>query len=301
MSDAPRLLPMVSDGGGTTPPIFERVAIVGLGLIGASIAAAARRAWPSALVIGVDRQSVLERAIARHVVDVASESLMIVSEADLVILAAPTGQNLEVLSALPVTLSGEAVVTDVGGTKRAIVEAAGQLPPRLHFVGGHPLAGAAVGGIDHARPDLFTDRPWLFTKGGDDATLTRLAAFVTALGARPVVIASAADHDRLVAFLSHLPQLTATALMAVAGDGLQEDGLALAGRGLVDTTRLAASPSDIWRDVCQQNADEIGLALDELIGKLHELRDGLATPSVIDRAFGDANRWRAVLSRSRPT
>src|SRR5215210_5916406 len=127
------------------PPIFQRVGIVGLGLIGGSIALAARDTWPSALVIGVDRKDVLERAMVRHAIDVAADDAVVLAEADLVILAAPIQQNLEILRGLPDNVTGSAVITDTGSTKRAVVEAAGALPDRFAFIGGHPLGGAARG------------------------------------------------------------------------------------------------------------------------------------------------------------
>ncbi|HTG90884.1 MAG TPA: prephenate dehydrogenase/arogenate dehydrogenase family protein, partial [Vicinamibacterales bacterium] len=143
------------------PPIFQRIGIVGLGLIGGSIALAARQTWPAGLVIGVDRKDVLERAMILHAIDVAADDPIVLAEADLVILAAPIQQNLELLRELEDNVSGAAVVTDTGSTKRQMVEAAKSLPDRLTFFGGHPLGGAARGGIEHARPDLFAGRPWL--------------------------------------------------------------------------------------------------------------------------------------------
>ena len=301
MSDSPRMLPIVDPAAGGAPPIFEHIAIVGLGLIGGSIALAARKAWPSALVIGVDRHDVLEKAMVRHAIDVAAPDLMIASEADLVILAAPVGQIIDLLPRLERYVGTDAVITDVGSTKREILEAARALPSRLPFVGGHPLAGAARSGFDVARPDLFADRPWLFTASSNAQTehLATLSAFVEALGARPVIVPSAEAHDRLVAFLSHLPQLAVSALMAVVGEGSGEEGLALAGRGLIDTTRLASSPADVWQDVCRTNADEIGVALDRLIAALQEIRHGLAEPATIDRVFARANEWRERLASTR--
>jgi prephenate dehydrogenase len=112
-----------------------------------------------------------------------------------------------------------------------------------------------------------------------------------------VRLPSAEAHDRLLAWLSHLPQLTASALMAAVGDAVGEEGLALAGRGLADTTRLAASPADIWRDICASNADEIGPALDALIAGLQALRERLGDGAAIDRACAAANEWRARLAR----
>src|SRR5712691_10088115 len=137
-------------------PIFEKIGIVGLGLIGGSIALASRQIWPSALVIGVDDKDVLETAMRLHAIDVAADDLVVLAEADVVILAAPVRQNIELLSALDENVHTPAVVTDTGGTKRAIADAARLLPPRFTFVGGHPLAGAAKGGLEQARPDLFT-------------------------------------------------------------------------------------------------------------------------------------------------
>jgi prephenate dehydrogenase len=279
-------------------PIFDKIGIVGLGLIGGSIALAAREIWPSALVIAVDNKDVLETAMRLHAIDVAADDLVVLAEADLVILAAPVAQNLALLAELDEHVRQPAVVTDTGSTKRQMVAAARALPPRFTFVGGHPLAGAAHGGLEHARPDLFKGRPWLLTPGGDGAgaALDALTAFTQALGAEPRIIAADA-HDRLLAFLSHLPQLTASALMQVVGDAVGQDGLALAGRGLADTTRLASSPPEIWKDIAATNADEIGPALDALVALLQALRRDLPEGETLAEVFADAGRWRDTLKR----
>jgi prephenate dehydrogenase len=190
-------------------------------------------------------------------------------------------------------------VTDTGSTKREMASAAMALPPRFTFVGGHPLAGAARGGLEHARPDLFAGRPWLLTppqaSDGSGAAVDKVSAFVQALGAQPRVMAAAA-HDRLLAYLSHLPQLTASALMQVVGDAVGQEGLGLAGRGLADTTRLASSPDDIWQDVAATNADEIGPALDTLIAVLQTLRGDLPEGDRLADVFAAARRWRERLN-----
>ena len=300
MTEDARKLPVIQPGtASTTPPIFDKIAIVGLGLIGGSIGLAARAQWPAGLVIGVDDKDVLERAMVRHAIDVAADDPVVMAEADLVILAAPIQQNIAMLSELATHVQGHAVVTDVGSTKRAIADGAGVLPRRLTFVGGHPLGGAPRGGIDYARPDLFTGRPWLFTPPSDEGgqALERLQRFVGALGATPHVM-SPAEHDHLLAFLSHLPQLTASALMHVVGSTTGESGLALTGRGLADTTRLATSPAAIWRDICSTNADEIGQALDMFIDELKELRSQLGTGETIDRLFDSAATWRGGVVRA---
>ena len=297
MAETRRPLPVIpareADG---KPPVFEKIAIFGLGLIGGSIALAARREWPAGLVIGVDDRAVLELAMLRHAIDVAADDPVVAAEADLVILAAPVHVNAELLDEIAGHVTGQAIVTDVGSTKRLIVERARSLPPRLTFVGGHPLGGAPRGGLGNARPDLFAGRPWLFTPAGDaaGAALDRLQQFVEGLGARPHVM-SAAEHDKLLAFLSHLPQLAASALMHVVGSAAGADGLALTGRGLADTTRLASSPAAIWRDICSSNADELGAALDILIAELQQLRGHLDSGGEIDRVFDSAAAWRAAL------
>lgn len=303
MSDDARRLPVIQPAQTGSipatgePPVFEKVAIVGLGLIGGSIALAARQLWPAGMVIGVDDKAVLERAMVRHAIDVAADDPVVMAEADLVVLATPVRDNLTLLADLEQHVSGSAVVTDVGSAKRDIVAAAGALPARLTFIGGHPLGGAPRSGIDQARPDLFQSRPWLFTPSDDrhPETLDRLRRFVTALGAIPHVLTAEA-HDRLMAFLSHLPQLTASALMHVVGDEIGAKGLALSGRGLSDTTRLASSPADIWRDICATNADEIHVALDRLIAELETIRDGLSDGNAIDRVFESAAAWREVVA-----
>ena len=126
--------------------------------------------------------------------------------------------------------------------------------------------------------------------------LDKLTDFIAALGAQPRVLDSRA-HDRMLAFLSHLPQLTASALMQVVGDAVGDEGLALAGRGLADTTRLASSPPDIWQDIAATNADEIAPALDALIAVLQDLRGDLSEGERLNEVFVEAARWRSSLKR----
>jgi prephenate dehydrogenase len=282
------------------PPIFQRIGIVGLGLIGGSIALAARELWPTSLVIAVDNKDVLETAMRLHAIDVAADDMIVLAEADIVVLAAPAKQNIALLNVLDENVRLPAVVTDTTSTKREIVAAARGLPSRFTFVGGHPLGGAAKGGLEHARADLFRGRPWFLTPTGDGAgsALEKLMAFVRALGAEPRLI-GVEEHDRLLAFLSHLPQITVSALMQVVGDAVGVDGLALAGRGLADTTRLASSPADIWKDIAATNADQIGPALETLIEVLQGLRRDLPVGDQLTEVFSMANRWRDALEGSK--
>ena len=262
---------------------FRRIAIVGVGLIGGSIAMAASRRWPRIDIARID----------------AGGDLSTVSGADLVVLAAPIRANIALLPVLERRLSPGSLVTDAGSTKRRIVGAAAERPS-IQFIGGHPMAGGARGGITEARSDLFDGRPWILTPapGHLPASLARLEVFVRGLGGVPHIMTPEL-HDRFVGAVSHLPQMTASALMHVVGTLAGDPGLELAGAGLHDTTRLAASPADIWRDVAATNADVLRAAIDALIGTLGELRDSLDSGVAIDDVFTSARHWREALLRAR--
>jgi prephenate dehydrogenase len=176
------------------PPVFERIAVIGLGAIGGSIALAARAAWPTVLVIGVDANDALERAVVRHAIDVGASSLGIVSGAELIVLAAPEEENVGLLGQLADHVEQAAVVTDVGGAPPELAEAARALPPHLAFIGGHPQVEVPGPGIAQARADLFVGRPWVFTPafaapsspgGAPEDPLAALFRFVEALGGEP--------------------------------------------------------------------------------------------------------------------
>ena len=185
------------------------------------------------------------------------------------------------------------VVTDVGGTKRDIVAAARALPTTTTFVGGHPLGGGERGGFGFARPDLFAGRPWIFTPDGRRLGGGRRAAL--SIRDRPWARSrrcwTPTSTIALMAFVSHLPQLAASALMDTVGSAAQGEGLRMAGRGLVDTTRLASSPADVWRDICLTNADAIGDALDCFIAPAHAAARRSAARR---RRRGDLRRGREM-------
>jgi prephenate dehydrogenase len=275
---------------------FGRVAIVGVGLIGGSIALAVKRRWPKVHVTAIDRKSVVETALAMGAADAGGDNPGYARTAEIVVLAAPVLQNVATLKTLATYLPERALVTDVGSTKRAIVEAAADLPPRLPFIGGHPLAGAAVGGLHAARPDLFDDRPWILTPSNrtDSKQLAALSLFVAGLRAVPKQM-DVMEHDRLLAYISHLPQLAVSALMHVVGDRAGADGLGMAGRGLRDTTRLATSPAETWRDIVATNGDNIALALDDLIAALQQFKAQSGAAGVVDDVFVSAAKWKGVL------
>ena len=291
----------------TSPePPFPSIAIVGLGLIGGSIALAIRDRWPESRVFGVDAEPVLAHAVGAGAIERGCEAIGALPDVSLIVLAAPVRQNIELLRdissragrVVPDPPDRPVIVTDVGGTKREIVNAARALPAGVTFVGGHPLGGGERGGFAFARPDLFAGRPWIFTPDGSDTAdaVERLSRLAAGLGAKPL-IKSADDHDRVMAFVSHLPQLAASALMDAVGSAAHGEGLRMAGRGLVDTTRLASSPADVWRDICLTNADAIEAALDCLIQRLTQLRGDLRHGDAVEAIFSAAARWRAELMK----
>ena len=266
----------------TAEPPFRRVAIVGFGLVGGSVARAAARRWPGTEIVAIEKGDAIDK----------------VRGADLVVLAAPVLTNIAALAQLPASVSPGTLVTDVSSTKRLIVAAAGAIPT-LPFIGGHPMAGDVRSGVAHARADLFEGRPWILTPGTDrTAELQRLEEFVVGLGAVPHVMTPEL-HDRFVGAVSHLPQLTASALMHVVGKLAGDAGLEIAGRGLHDTTRLAGSPAAIWKDIAVTNQDVLRAALDTLIDSLTEMRDSLDSGEGVETVFSSACRWRDALDRTR--
>ena len=258
-----------------------KVGIIGAGLIGGSIGMAAR-ATPGVEVIVFDRNpDVAARAVARGAADLVGESIRdLASDADLIVVATPVGAVVEVAREAGAAAKPGAILTDVGSTKaRVVLEVQGSLPDRVHFIGGHPMAGSEDDGIDAADAALFHGAWWVLTpvEGSDPTAYGTLQRFITTLGARLIALTPSA-HDELMAFVSHVPQLTATALMNVVAErGSSHDAvLALAAGGFRDVTRIAASNPEIWLDICQENAEAIAGALTKLTDHLLELRDLVA-------------------------
>lgn len=256
-------------------PKWERVTIVGCGLVGASFALALRRAGLCRRLAGWDSSaSVLDEAIGRGVIDEVDGAFAEggVSPSDLVYLAAPVGEIIRFFAERGNQVKTGALVTDAGSTKALVCRAARQhLPAGREFVGGHPVAGHHLGGLAHARAELFEGASYVLIKEEGEAASPALEALtetVEATGAR-VRLMTARAHDRAMAFVSHAPQLMASALSAIVGG--QEDAAALkslAGAGYRDMTRLASSPWSVWRDILATNPSEIADAVDAVAAKL---------------------------------
>jgi len=272
------------------------VVVVGGGLVGGSLGAALRAAGGYRLrcIDLPERLATIERAgIFDEVADLAHGD-RVLGEADLVVLAAPVAANAALLPEIGARVRTGTVVTDVGGTKRAIAALArGALGPEVRFVGGHPMAGSERGGVGAADPLLFVDRPYCLcpTPDSGEAALARMIEIVAAVGAVPVLV-DADEHDRIVARVSHLPQLVAIAFAAaVDAAGLDPRmAAAVAGRGFEEATRLAASDLRMWRGVLAQNAGEVIAALDELAGSLAVVREGVRRGGALDEVWARAGR-----------
>ena len=264
------------------PKLWDRVTVVGCGLVGASFALAVRRAGVCARVAGWDADAAaLDEALRLGAIDEVDEAFREggVSRSDLIYLATPVGQIVDFLRAGAQHVGPGAVLTDAGSTKVEVCRAARACTEKgWRFAGGHPVAGSHLRGPAHARADLFEGAPYVLTPpadGSDPSALEALEETLNALGAR-VRVMRADEHDRALARLSHLPQLVSCALAAAVMEDVGELELsALAGPGYRDMTRLASSPWGLWQDILATNPREVADALDALISKLAAARDGL--------------------------
>lgn len=257
----------------------SRLVIVGLGLIGGSIALAARQRRLFDRIVGVDVPHVIATADARRAADQlidagdAAARARAIAGASLCVFCAPVGVIARDVVA---ALEHAELVTDCGSTKRAVVRAAGASPHRDRFVPGHPMAGSTEGGLGNARADLFDGARWILCPGAaSDAAVARVETFVRALGAE-VVPMTAAEHDRAVALTSHVPQLLASLLQVMS---VRRGTARAAGPAFERATRGAGGASAMWRDIFSTNADEIAAVLDELTGELGAIAAELAAPS----------------------
>ncbi|HEY8764646.1 MAG TPA: prephenate dehydrogenase/arogenate dehydrogenase family protein [Solirubrobacteraceae bacterium] len=258
------------------------IAVLGVGLIGGSVARAARERL-GATVSGFDRSAeALRRAAELGVIDQAARTVEeAVSGAEVVFAAVPVGSLAETVGAALQNAPADCVITDVGSTKRAVVAA--HEDPR--FVGGHPLAGAETSGVEHARADLFDGATWYLTPTATTSGVLyeRLHRLLYGIGARPCAI-DADTHDRILASVSHLPHVLANVLVASAAGALEAGGerLPATGPSFRDATRVAGAPSEIWTDIYLSNREPLAAEIDAAIERLQ----------VVGRALRDADAER---------
>ena len=251
------------------PP--KKISILGVGLLGGSIGLAAKSVIKDCEIIGYGHRSVtLEAAIERGAIDLAlMEPERAVEGCDLVIVCTPVGIIGSVLSRIAPALAPGAVVTDVGSTKRTVVEA-GEKAIGGRFVGSHPIAGSEKRGVEFADAGLFRGALCLTTptERTEGEGLESVEEFWRLIGMKVRRI-SAEDHDRLLGEVSHLPHAVAAALVAVQDDA----GLELAGKGFLDLTRIAGGDGELWRDIFLDNRDNLKAGIGDVRAELEWLED----------------------------
>jgi prephenate dehydrogenase len=274
-----------------------RIVVLGVGLIGGSIGLAARKELDGVEVIGFGRsRERLERAMELGAVDRASESLEWALEgASACFACGPVGTLPGQVRAALAAAPEDCVVTDVGSTKRRLVESVDD----ERFVGGHPVAGAETSGVEHARADLFQGAVWYLTplERSSGLLYERLHRLVVAFGARPVAI-DAHTHDRLLATVSHLPHVLANVLVSQAARELARDDQPLprAGPSFRDATRVAGASSGVWTDIYLANSAAIADEIEQTVSRLREIAASLRSG---DAAAIEAWNERAADDRRR--
>jgi prephenate dehydrogenase len=249
----------------------NRLSILGVGLLGGSIGLAAKAAAIPARIVGYGhRAATLKRALETGAIDEsATSSKDAAAGADLIVLCTPVGLFEGLLTQIAPALAPGAVVTDVGSTKRSVVELAERiLPSSVHFVGAHPMAGSEKRGVEYARADLFQGARCILTPTDktDPAALETVDQFWRQLGMQTDRM-SPQEHDRRICDVSHLPHAVAAALVAMQSD----EALPLAGKGFLDTTRIAGGDGALWRDILQDNRDNLTDAIRRFRGTLDDL------------------------------
>jgi prephenate dehydrogenase len=302
------------------------ITLVGLGLLGASLAEAARKRWPSVRITAVSSTATLEKARRAGLADVTCEYPRIdeaVADADLVVLCTPIDRikaTLEAWVVKPPVCKPGCIITDVGSTKaeicalgrKAFPAYAGIAPPSAGpsqpakpaagavFIGSHPMAGSEKTGLDARDPLLFQNASWVICAGeGQSGAADRLEAFAQALGARTTRM-PAELHDKVAAHVSHLPQLLSTALASYIGERktVVENCLQIAGGGFRDMTRLAGSSFTVWEPILRSNLAAVREVTAGFRDHLAALESGLEWDLGAD-FFREGNRLRAQLSTSK--
>jgi prephenate dehydrogenase len=282
---------------------FKRVLIVGVGLIGGSLGLALKRKGFKGTIIGVDDPDVLEQAKQRKVLDEAyprDQLEKAASDADLIFLCTPIMEIIRILQSIGKHTRPKTLITDVGSTKRKIVETANiHVPGYCNFIGGHPMAGSEARGIQAADPFLFENTTYVLTPSRpiEESTRKAFGQLLEMIGAK-VLLLLPTLHDEIAAAVSHLPQMAAVALMNLIADRQEESPyfLKMAAGGFRDMTRIASSPYSVWEPIRQSNADMISTFIDAYIAELHKLKEIMLTPKLA-KYFDKATKYRLSIPK----
>ena len=282
---------------------FNKITIIGVGLIGGSLALALKKKKPNSKIIGIDKQEIIEKAIARGAIDEGTVNLEEgIKEADIIIIATPVKTILDILTQINPFLKKGCIVTDTGSTKRQIVEKANEvLSKDIFFIGGHPMAGSEKYGIESVNPHLFQDKTYILTptKKSNLIAIEKIFSLIKMIGANRLIL-DPLEHDRIVAAVSHLPQIMAVSLMSMVNELAQKENnnnyFKAVGDGFKDVTRIASSPYKIWEDICDTNQENILEMIQEFRNYLGVMEGKLKNdPSSLKEEFQKANKLREVL------
>ena len=274
---------------------METVAIFGVGLIGGSFALAIREAGFRGRILGVSSPRTVETALAMGVIDEPATLDSAAGRADVVYLAQPILAITDTLRGLDERVRPGTLITDVGSTKAYIMSVARQSIRRAVFVGGHPMAGKETRGVAEADAGLFRGRPYVLTPTDrthlDLPLVLEFRTYLDRIGAKTVLL-DADEHDRMAAYVSHMPQMVSTALASVLAE--HPEIAVVAGPAARELTRIASSPYDIWRDILVTNHEQVRAAMDAVIDKLKDLREKL-TSEEMRKEFTDAGAGARIM------
>lgn len=284
---------------------IRQITIVGTGLIGGSLALALRKRKYPGRIIGCDREGTLEKARMRGAIDEGTSNPGdAVRGSDVVVLATPVLGILDLIERVGPVLGAKALLTDVGSTKAQVVDCAARVFGKSvgkRFLAGHPMAGKEMSGVDYADPDLFQNAVWFLVplpnQNLNDGIFAEFTGWIDAIGAR-IAMLPADEHDRLCAWISHVPQMISTALASALVEefGAEAPLLPAGGRALQEMTRISASPYSMWRDVAITNKSNLEKALWKVEQRLAHIRENLATRQLADE-FEQAHQLRKARAK----
>lgn len=282
---------------------FNKISIIGVGLIGGSLGLALKEKNPNFKIVGIDRQEIIEKAITRGAIDEGTVNIEEgIKEADIVIIATPVKTILDLLPKINPFLKKGCLVTDTGSTKQQIVQRANEvLSKDVFFIGGHPMAGSEKCGIEEANPHLFQDRTYILTptKKSNLIAIDKIFSLIKMIGANRLIL-DLLEHDRIAGAVSHLPQIIAVSLINTTGElalrGNNNNYFKAVGEGFKDMTRIASSPYKIWEDICETNQENILEMIREFRNYLEVIEDKLKNdPNNLKEEFQKASKLRETL------
>jgi len=282
---------------------FNKITIIGVGLIGGSLGLALKEKKPNFKIIGIDKQKIIKKAIARGAIDEGTVNLEEgIKEADIIIIATPVKTILDILTQIAPFLKKGCLVTDTGSIKQQIVQKANKILSKdVFFIGGHPMAGSEKYGIESADPYLFHNKTYILTPTHKNnlGALEKISSLIKVIGAKRLIL-DPLEHDKIVSAVSHLPQIIAVSLINAIGElalrGNNNNYFKAVGEGFKDMTRIASSPYKMWEDIYDTNQENILEMIQEFKNYLEVMEDKLKNnPNSLKEEFQEAQMLRKIL------